>query len=124
MKIPTRIYMFQPRFAPMVESGIKCNTVRPIRKRMPKVGEWADLRAWIGPAYRSPQRRLRLEVITGIGLVTLDYSGVMLGNRQLRDLDQFARADGFLDWPEMLHWFNQEYSLPFDGFITTWAPKK
>jgi hypothetical protein len=124
MKTPTHIYMFQPRFAPMVEDGTKCNTIRLIRERMPKVGELADLRAWTGTAYRSAQRKLRMEVITGIESVTLDYSGVMLGGRQLRNLDQFAQADGFLDWPEMLHWFNQEHSLPFDGFITTWNPDK
>src|SRR5262245_11304591 len=44
------VRMFKPQFAPMVESGQKCQTVRPTPKRIPHPG---DRSAYVnGPASR------------------------------------------------------------------------
>jgi hypothetical protein len=102
MKSIIHVHMFKTRFAPMVRAGTKCQTIRPMRQRRPKVGDLADLRMWSGMPCRSPQRKLRLKVITDVELVALDYSGVTVGGKLPPTLDQFARADGFGDWPECL----------------------
>ena len=46
------VKLFKPQFSPLVESGLKLQTVRPTPKRMPKPGDRISLREWTG-AYGS-----------------------------------------------------------------------
>lgn len=110
------VRLFQPRFAPLVESGAKRQTIRPTPNRMPKVGDAISLREWCGKPYRSRQRLLRASVITRVEPFDLD--AMRLDEPTKRDA--FARADGFADWPDMLAWFVQTHGLPFRGILIAW----
>jgi uncharacterized protein YqfB (UPF0267 family) len=59
----SRTIMFQPRFARLVESGAKTQTIRVKSKAkhprpLPKPGDFLSLREWEGKPYRSKQRKL------------------------------------------------------------------
>lgn len=126
------VRMFKPRFAALVESGAKSQTVRPMPKRMPKVGDRLSLRCWRGLPYRSKQRVLREATIVGVERVSIYAShmwhetcdgllpdGLTVTHRG--SLDDFAKADGFADYAEMLAWFEAEHSLPFQGVAIYWS---
>lgn len=68
------VRLFQPRFAALVESGAKCQTVRPVPKRMPRPGDTLSLRCWVGAPYRSKQRVLREAVVERVLPISIhDY---------------------------------------------------
>lgn|SRR6185295_7714726 len=113
------VRMFKPQFAPLVEAGTKCQTVRPTPKRMPKAGDKISLRMWTGKPYRSQQRVLRESVITAVEPFDLDAMRLWKES----DRDAFARADGFGDWPEMLQWFIKTHGYPFVGVTIKWHNK-
>ena len=110
------VRMFKPQFARLVESGAKCQTVRPTPKRMPKPGDRISLRMWTGKPYRSKQRVLRESVIAAVEPFDLDAMRLWRES----DRDAFARADGFGDWPEMLQWFISTHGYPFKGVVIFW----
>ena len=123
------VKMFKRRFAPLVESGDKGQTVRPEPKRMPKVGESISLREWRGRPYRSKQRILGEGIITGVRKISICENlfwmefgdqgrGVTVTDRY--GLDHFAKDDGFNDWSDLVAWFQGEHGLPFAGIIIFW----
>jgi hypothetical protein len=124
---------FQPRFAALVESGVKRQTIRPQPKRIPRPGDTISLRAWKGRPYRSKQRILREATISNLEGITIHADGVEISPGTLRvfwmgeagrrrpHLDAFARKDGFADWPDMKAWFLANHTLPFTGCLITWA---
>jgi hypothetical protein len=120
------VRMFKPQFAPLVESGAKCQTVRPEPKRMPNPGDRISLRMWTGSPYRSKQRVLREAVIASVDRIFIDnFYGLLLvsiGHHSLEpnDVSAFACADGFTGAGEMLNWFEDTYGLPFDGVLIKW----
>ena len=113
------IRLFQPRFAALVESGLKLQTVRPVPKRMPKPGDTISLRAWTGAPYRSKQRVLREATIVGVDEVRIDRATIAVGGT-LRLLETFASQDGFASFAEMRDWFQATHGLPFTGILITW----
>lgn len=123
--------MFKPRFAALVEAGTKLQTVRPKPNRMPQAGDTISLRCWTGLPYRSKQRVLREAEIERVAEIVIAADGVLpITVRPLREdsramsywptPDDFARADGFADWPEMREWFAQTHGLPFAGIVLFW----
>lgn len=121
------VLMYKPRFAPLVETGTKANTIRPERKRPIKVGDLLSHRTWTGRAYGSPQRILRpLTPCTGLEPVEIGITWVKLQGRRLAssELYAFAKADGFRDWPDMSAWFQAEHPShePFAGVLIRWQP--
>lgn len=120
-----KVIMFQERFAPLVESGAKCQTIRPMRRNPVRVGDAVSLRAWTGRAYRSKQRVLREVIVLKVERVSVLVSGIWTGPEEDRRLTtlphQFAKADGFADWPEMREWFARTHGLPFHGVLIQWA---
>lgn len=36
------------------------------------------------------------------------------------DHDDFARADGFKDYDDMMGWFEKTHGLPFYGWLIAW----
>jgi len=121
--------MFKPRFARLVESGAKCQTVRPIPKRMPMAGDQISLREWTGKPYRSKQRILLESVIAGVEPIKFSDTGrellICLAGQSLspEEVNSFAERDGFKDGVEMFHWFETEHGLPFDGVLIQWEAK-
>jgi len=124
------VRMFKPQFAPLVESGVKCQTVRPTPKRLPKPGDRISLRTWTGKPYQSKQRVLRESQIIAVEKITLCDDGremlVGLGNKSLspEELNTFAAADGFKSGIEMFNWFEATHGLPFEGVVISWHNKK
>lgn len=129
------VRMFKPRFAEMVASGKKTQTIRLLPKRIPRRGDLLSLRTWEGQPYRSKQRVLREAVVQEVrpcfiredGIYTqprrgspAEHMGVNCMRLRGDDADRFARADGFGGWSEMLEWFLAECGLPFDGIAIFW----
>lgn len=113
------VRMFKPQFAPLVESGVKCQTVRPIPKRMPKPGDRISLRMWVGNPYRSKQRVLRAATISEVWMVDITETGIAV-NSIAEPCDAFAVADGFRDFFELRDWFKATHGLPFEGVVIKW----
>lgn len=130
------VRLFQPRFAVLVETGKKFQTVRPTPLRaqdMPRVGDLFDARSWIGAPYRSKQRKLfsapvPITAVTPIELCFLRcrlliwIRGAAPRHLTSAEIEQFARADGFQDSAEMAHWFSSTHGLPFCGILIDWLP--
>jgi hypothetical protein len=116
------VRMFKPQFAPLVESGEKCQTVRPTPKRMPKTGDRISLRMWTGKPYRSKQRVIRESVLTEISPVKISAVAIVVDGCVLRPAEEwaFARADGFTTPQDMLDWFSFTHGLPFEGVVIKW----
>lgn len=124
------VRMFKAQFAALVESGAKCQTVRPTPKRMPKPGDRISLRCWTGRPYLSKQRVLREAVITEVTPIELCFLRCRLliwirGERskylKTPEIEAFAKSDGFQDAAEMAHWFQTEHGLPFSGVLIKWG---
>jgi hypothetical protein len=110
---------FQPRFARLVESGTKRQTIRKTPKRMPKVGDIFVAREWTGAPYRSKQRKLLEAPIREVSEVEIFTKRVKVNGRLIlvSSHQEFAEADGFSSIYEMRDWLRENHSLPFKGII-------
>lgn len=121
-----KVYLFQPRFAPLVSNGTKRTTIRPRRKHPTQVGDELSLRAWTGKPYRSKQRMLREGErckavhhfrIYGDSVIVMVLDGRML---EIWETDALAKADGFTGAQDMATWFRKEHDMPFEGELIAW----
>lgn len=116
-------YNFKRQFADAVESGVKCQTIRPRRKDGGHAKPGQIVQLYTGMRTKSC-RKLReaichvsCEIIIDTDkVITFGPSEVFLGD----DLERFARMDGFSCWLEMRSWFETAYSLPFKGHMIGW----
>lgn len=110
-----KVIMFQPRFAPLVASGVKPYTIRKPRKNPIKVGDKLSLRTWTGKPYRSKQKILRDTVCVNVEPFKMDTHFIwQLGS------DDLAKRDGFADAGDMVRWFKDTHGLPFEGVLIEW----
>lgn len=68
-------------------------------------------------------RKLADAVCKDVTYVGLTARGVTLGaiERFPRDIDEFARLDGFKDYAEMWKWFSDRYATnSFTGYVIRW----
>jgi hypothetical protein len=65
------VRMFKPRFARLVETGEKLQTIRPMPKRLPEIGDHLSLREWTGKPYRSKQRTLCEAIVIHVARITI-----------------------------------------------------
>jgi len=111
---------FSSRFAPLVEAGTKQQTIR--RTARCKVGD--HLQIYTGQRTAGCRKLIHPDPIcTFVGYVHLRPDGITVGNvdSHPRDIDEFARADGFHDYAEMHAWFVETYGSPyFVGSIIKW----
>ena len=117
------VLTFLPRFHDQVRDGRKPNTIRAPRKRPIHVGDRLSLRRWTGRPYNSKQEVLREAVCTRLHLVTIWPDRVEKGAEVIdtpEGLHDFARSDGFKDWPDMRTHFGKR--LPFTGTMIGWTP--
>lgn len=109
---------FDEQFADDVENGIKTRTVRS--KPYCKPGDKLSLVTGLGgPHYR----QLAEAVCTAVTPVTMDVDRMNLNGKDLEqgtEDEDFARADGFAEFLEMANWFDNQYGLPFEGFVIEW----
>ena len=109
---------FSEQFAPRVESGEKRQTIR----RSKKCEAGAALQLYTGQRTKKC-RKLRDEACRDVTYVGLTERGVSLGDvrRFPRDIDEFARLDGFDDYAAMWKWFSERYKTnSFTGYIIRW----
>lgn len=129
-------YSFKKDFTSAIVRGQKTQTIRAMRRRLPKVGD--DITMYHGPRY-SPSK-LGQGKISQIGLITiaedgikirwLDEAGARKGETEMKPgahLDMFAVRDGFKNYKALLDWFMKEHPMlddpgiwSFEGFITVW----
>ncbi len=129
------VRMFKPRFAKLVKSGDKTQTIRPLPKRIPRRGDTMSLRMWTGKPYRSKQRVLLETKLGRIEVIRIDEKGIIkppgegsilavMGEKlcvlEGANADRYAQDDGFTDWNEMRDWFKAEHGLPFEGVALYW----
>lgn len=127
--LPCRVVLFQPRFAPLVYSGQKLQTMRPTPKRPVRRGQWLSLREWSDKPYRSPQRLIRDTICKGVRPVCVDpiTAAVCLDCIWLRahEADRFAELDGFGDARDMAEWIVATHGeRAFRGVVIYWPNDK
>lgn len=129
-----RVFLFQPRFAALVQARRKYQTIRATPKRGVewKAGDYADLRKWADRPYRSEQVRLYVGTITAVQPIWIQADGSLWLGGEMREgrrvalrLDQvaaeaMAKLDGFRGPSEMIEWFRATHGLPFEGVMTRW----
>lgn len=119
--------MFKPQFAPLVKSGQKRQTIRPMPKRMPRVGDLESWREWSGKPYRSKTRELATVKLTHVSKIKFEETGTvdsiegfaitMEKSAEFKSENQFAQADGFVNFEEMWGWFRIQHGFPFHGIL-------
>lgn len=116
---------FHARFAPLVESGKKKNTIRRTRRAKP-----GDILYLYTGQRTKACRKLGEGICTDVTEVTINrhwfverrMDGVLTSFRD-EAKHEIAVLEGFKDWPEMRDWFKAKYGLPFTGFMHFWRPK-
>lgn len=111
MSTRRHVIVFQTRFAPMIRSGRKRQTIRPHRKRPIRAEDILDLRCWSGKPYRSKQQKLLETVCLSVTPITIE--------NDFADEDM-AWLDGFDTTAEMHAWFQGMHGLPFTGEVIQW----
>jgi len=116
-------YNFMKRFAPLVESGEKQQTIRAERKdgRRPHVGE--TLYLYTGMRTKKCQKLLKTTCTSVDDIMILKSSILILPNWLNADeMDGLARADGFENAEQFFDFFQKEHGLPFRGLLIKWEP--
>jgi hypothetical protein len=112
---------FSAQFAEPVERGEKCQTIRRGRRNI-----YPGFALQLYTGQRTKQcRKLRDAVCKDVTYVGLTEKGITLGDvrRFPRDIDEFARLDGFKNYAEMWKWFSERYETnSFTGYIIRWEP--
>lgn len=111
-------YNFSARFAQLVETGRKRQTIRAERidGRVPKAGDAVAL--YTGQRTKGC-RLLKRSRITSVERITIDGNEVRIDGRYLYGLERhnLAVADGFTGWPDMRDWFMQNHGPDFWGWL-------
>ncbi len=123
-------YNFQARFADLVESGAKRQTMRKSAR-----GAAQGRPAYLFTGMRTKNcRRLGWGVITHVSAIEIReadgaFSAILYGYRGLAeiclkgaDFDEFARQDGFNDGNDLMIWLDKNYkSRAFSGCLIEWV---
>ncbi len=116
---------FRKRFAGVVESGEKRQTIRATRsdgKPHAVVGD----RLYLYTGMRTKGCRNLGEAIcsrTSQVAINEEHAIIVDGTllRNAGEEDAFARRDGFATAEEMINWFRQVHGLPFEGSLIAWS---
>jgi len=121
-------YSFQKQFAAPILEGTKRQTIRADRHRHARPGEVLQL--FTGMRTRHC-RRLGTATCQSISPITLNFDARRIVYRFADGtttiypggLDDFARHDGFADWPAMrAFWAKTHPPLPaFSGWLVRWS---
>jgi|SRR6478672_12495623 hypothetical protein len=129
----THTYRFSEFQAGLVESGEKTMTIRAPRKAPTRVGDTLRLTgpmfAGFGKVAANPGRLLRIAVCRGVHPIELRFNRdtpevifIDIGGQLLvRDVEVFAKLDGFASALEMGRFFRKLHGLgPFRGVLIRW----
>ena len=121
-------YDFKARFAPLVESGDKRQTLRKPRKRPTRAGD--VLKLYTGQRTKNC-RLLRDAICTRVRPVLIDWRVttevwktpyIELDSRPMRyfDMLDLAQKDGFYQLDDMMKFFDDTYGLPVELELIEW----
>lgn len=126
------VLMFEQRFWAPVSAGPKRQTVR-LRRALPiRLGDELSLRRWEGVPYRSRQVALcDDQVARAVREILIDachgraegrpYVWIEGGDElNGKQMDAFARSDGFESAVELVGWHDAAHGLPFLGTLIEW----
>lgn len=128
---PVHVFMFQPRFVPLIRTHVKRTTIRGFRVRTVHPGDVLDLRTWSGTAYRSRQTPIFLAPCTNVDPIELEirHGRLFITTRghtlMTKEAIAFAAEDGFFGVDDMAEWFILHHKLdrrPFRGVVYRWRP--
>ncbi len=114
---------FQARFADLVASGRKTQTIRG--KNRFKTGD--KLQLYTGQRTKDCRKLADVDPIClGVWEIKISDDSIMIvdddANSMMRDdLDKFAQKDGFKNFTEMSDWFQVNHGLPFYGYLVKWG---
>lgn len=124
-------YSFQKRFAAPIILGTKRQTIRADRKRHAYPNEMLQLYTGmrtkhcrkIGLATCSQVDRITMQLGAKISTIFIEEGTGGKTTIFPSGLDEFARCDGFDDWPQMLHFWELNHGdLPtFTGVLIRWT---
>jgi hypothetical protein len=134
-------YSFNKRFAEPIASGhpatgiVKRQTIRAPRKRHARPGELLQL--YEGMRTKHCRRIIADQICTAVRPVHIWLAGrcaVYLRDpleflRDPAELDEFARADGFLHWPDLQAFWQAAHpeaaapEMSFEGVLIRWEPR-
>lgn len=130
-----RVYLFQPRFHPLIRTGEKTTTIRAMDKRgwefcQRAKGQPVSLRGWRGKPRQRGSRQFELLqsriVLVSRVRITIQGATILNGDGSPAaltvDSDVLAERDGFRDYDDLLSWFLPVHSLPFGGVLYGWEP--
>ena len=125
---------FKAEFVCAIDGGAKTRTIRQVRKSgNPKVGDVLQLYTGMRT---SNCEKIRDVTCTRVRPVEIDYLGIKLNGHSLYAGDapayqggpnpeeydgDFARADGFDSFADMVEFFGKQYGLPFRGQLIEWT---
>lgn len=113
-------FNFQQQFAAPIQSREKCQTIRQTRRA--KVGD--SIQLYTGMRTKNCRKLVEEDPIC----VCVDYVAIRPGyltvgdvNKHPRDIDEFARLDGFASYAAMHRWFAERYGTDhFVGYLHRW----
>lgn len=124
---------FKREFVTSIDAGEKTRTIRRVRKAgNPEAGK--PLQLYTGLRTKDCEK-IRDAVCTRVRPVAIDHMGVTLDGQKLYAGDapayegepdaemydgDFARADGFDNFGQMIDFFEAQYGLPFEGQMIEW----
>ena len=117
---------FQAKFAPLVESGEKRQTIRKLRKdgRDPKPGDRLYLYTGMRTKACRKLGEVKCKKVYPIKLYVRSRYGPlgrvvsMIGSPC--GVTRLARLDGFKSAAAMFDWFEKTHGLPFEGLLIRW----
>lgn len=111
-------FNFSSQFVADVESGRKTQTIRQTSRA--QAGD--PIQLYTGQRTKAC-RKIGDAVCIDSMYIGMTARGITLGDasRYPRDIDDFAKADGFADYAAMWKWFSERYRTnSFVGYITRW----
>lgn len=120
------LYNFQPRFVPLIESGAKLQTIRPLRtdNRRPCAGDMAHLYVYLRTARTRLIAKREVVRVRSIIIDLAEPNPIIIAAAPVprSAMGDFAKADGFANVAEFVKFFSEQYGSKMHGHIIQWAP--
>lgn len=116
----------QGRFAKLVQSGEKTQTIRMPQKHPIRPGNTLVFYRWLSVPYRSKTKVLGEWICKSVQKIFIDKgAGAFVfeidGRRLVQDeWASLCRADGFYCTTDLLDYFEKRHGLPFKGVLIRW----
>lgn len=117
-------FNFMPQFAPLIASGVKCQTIRQTARAKP--GDLLQL--YTGQRTKACRKLLETDpACTLVDYVSIRPKYLTLGNakKHAGGADAFAVRTGFEGYDDLVEWFRETYGSPyFQGYVHAWNPAR